>query len=358
MEDPTPVDGTLDTRGMLRSIWAARQFVLGVSVAAAVLTLGITLLVPRWYRATAVMLPPEESDLLSNMSLAQRALTKFPAFGILNDYFTPADVYKAILGSRTVQEEIVQKFDLQKRYRLKSMEKTLRELKGHTKVKLNPDGTIKLSVEDRDAQRAAEMTNAFIAALDRFNVEKRNSSARRTRAFLQARVAETDSLLRRSEVALRLYQEKHGTVAPVTVNSSDLNAAADLLSRKTLLEVRLGVLRGYLREDQGEVVQTRSELQQLERRIGELPGLQSDLQRMVRDTRVYEQLYLLLTAELEQARLRETMDTPTVQVLDPAVRPERHSWPKRGVSAVAAGLLGFLLACVWVAARDRTPLPE
>lgn len=358
MGELRPAEDVLDTRGMMRSIWTARRFVAMVTVVAALLTLGITLVMPRWYRATAVLLPPEESDLLTNMSLAQRALTKFPAFGILNDYFTPADVYKAILGSRTLQEEIVQKFDLQKRYRLKSMEKTLKELKAHTKVKLNPNGTIKLSIEDRDAQRAADMTNAFVASLDRFNVNKRNSSARRTRAFLQRRVAETDSLLRQSEVALRVYQEKHRTVAPVTMNASDLNAAADLLSRKTLLEVQLGVLRGYLREDQGEVVQARNELRQMERRIGELPGLQSDLQRMIRDTKVYEQLYLLLTAELERARLRETMDTPTVQVLDPAVPPERPSWPRRGVTTVAAGLIAFMLACAWVVARDRVPIAE
>jgi uncharacterized protein involved in exopolysaccharide biosynthesis len=356
--EPSPTPETLDVRGMLRSIRARWRFVAGVTVAAAVLTLGITFIIPRWYRATAVVLPPEESDLLSNISLAQRALTKFPAFGILNDYFTPADVYKAILGSRTVQEQIVRRFDLQKLYRRKSMEKTLKDLRGHTKVKLNPDGTIQVSVEDRDPQRSADMTNAFIEALDRFNVEKRNSSARRTRAFLERRVLETDSLLRRSESALKLYQEKHGTVAPTSLNSSDLSAAADLLSRKTLLEVRLGVLRGYLREDQDEVVQTRNELQQLDRRIGQLPGLQNDLQRLIRDAKVYEQLYLLLTAELEQARLRETMDTPTVQLLDPAVPPERPSWPRRGLSTAAAGLLACALACGWVVARDRDPLPE
>src|SRR6185369_858748 len=196
--------------------------------------------------ATAVILPPEESDLLSNMSLAQRALTKFPAFGILEDYFTPADVFKAILASRTVQEELASEFDLQRVYRKKSMEQTLKQLARNTKIKMNPDGTIKVSVDDRDPKRSAAMANGYLLALDRFNVEKRNTTAHRTRVFLQTRTQETDSLLRASEEALRRYQEAHGTVAPANPAAADLQAAADVMSRKLMLQVRLGVLRGYL----------------------------------------------------------------------------------------------------------------
>ena len=101
--------------------------------------------------------------------------------------------------------------------------------------------------------------------------------------------------------------------------------------------------------------QVRQELAQLEHRLSSIPELQGDLLRLIRDTKVYEQLYLLLTAELEQARIRETMNTPTVQLLDRAMPPERHSRPKKGILAVAAAVLGWIAASVWVAARDRDP---
>jgi len=343
----------LDLRGMAASVWRRRRFVAGTSLAAAVLTLAVTFLLPRWYTASAVILPPEESDLLSNMSLAQRALSKFPAFGILQDYFTPADVFKAVLASRTVQEELVREFDLQRVYRQKSMEKTLKALTNHTRIKLNPDGTLKVSVEDKDPKRAAGMANGYLLALDRFNVEKRNTTAHRTRVFLQTRLAETDSLLRASEEALRRYQEQHGTVAPPTVGSADVQAAADVMSRKLMLQVRLGVLRSYLAENTDQVMQVKQELAQLERRLATIPELQGDLVRLIRDQKVYEQLYLLLTAELEQARIRETMNTPTVQLLDQAVPPERHSRPKKGLLTLAAGLVAFLASAGWAAATDR-----
>jgi len=347
---PEPVEG-LDLRDVFRAAWSRKGRILAVTIATMALTLGICFLLPKWYRATAVILPPEESDLLSNMSLAQRALTKFPAFGILEDYYTPADIFKAILSSRSLQEEIVEQFHLQSVYKKKSLEKAVKELKDNCRVKMNPDGTISISVDDRDPRRAAEMANAFLVSLDRYNVEKRNTQAQRTRLFLTKRVAETDSLLNNSEVILRKYQESHHTIAPPTANAGDVQSAADLMARKVMLEVRLGVLRSYLHEDNDQVVQTRLELEQLKNRISTLPALQTDLQRMIRDQKIQEQLYLLLTAELEQARIRESMDTPTVQILDPAVPPERHVRPRKATLSVAAGFLAFLVAIYWFGVR-------
>jgi uncharacterized protein involved in exopolysaccharide biosynthesis len=349
---------TLDLRGMLGSVRRRWRFVAGTAFGTALLTLGVTFVIPKWYTATAVILPPEESDLLSNMAMAQKALSKFPAFGILQDYFTPADVFKAVLNSRTVQEELVRKHDLQRVYKQKSMEKTLKALSLNTRIKLNPDGTLKVSVDDKDPRRAAALANDYLEALDRFNVEKRNTTAHRTRVFLQTRLAETDSMLRASEAELRSYQEKHRTVAPPNAGSADVQAAADVMSRKLMLQVRLGVLRGYLSEDSDQVTQVREELAQLDRRLAAIPELQGDLVRLIRDQKVYEQLYLLLTAELEQARIRETMNTPTVQVLDRAVPPERPSWPRKGILTLAAGLLAFAVAATWVSARDRFELPR
>jgi len=344
-------ENRLDFQPVFRLLWRERLRVGAAVLGAGIVALAITFAMPEWFKANAVIMPPEESSLLGNMSMAQRALTKFPIFGILEDYYTPADIYKAILLSRSVQEEIINQFDLKRVYKQKSMEKTIKELKNHYSAKLQPDGTILVSAEDRDPRRAAKMANAFLAALDRYNVERRNSQARRTRMFLEQRVAETDSTLRLSEAVLRLYQEKHGTVAPMGASAAPAQAAADLMARKTMLEVRLGMLRSYLRDDNDQVVQTQLELGQLKSQIGSLPALQNEMLRMIRDQKIQEQLYLLLTSELEQSRVQETMDTPTVSVLDPAVPPERHSSPRRGIITLGAMVIAMAGSVVWAARR-------
>jgi uncharacterized protein involved in exopolysaccharide biosynthesis len=351
---PSPV---LDLRFFFRAVRENAFAVAATTLAAALLTFGITFLLPKWYRAQAVILPPEESDLISSMSMAQRSLSKFATFGVFGDYFTPADIYKAVLKSRTVQELVVERFGLAGIYHTKGRDKTLKALRSHYDVRLSADGTIAVSVEDRDPKRAADMAMTFIEGLDRYNIEKRNSQARRTRMFLEQRVFDTDSLLKSSEVALRQYQEQHSTVAPSAASGSSLDAAADLMAKKIMLEVRLGVLRSYLQPDNEQVVQAQLELDQLKQRIEVLPALQTELQRLIRDAKVQEQLYLLLTAELEQARIRETMDTPTVQVLDRAVPPERQSRPRRMLLTAAAGLIAFAGCVVWLALRG-SPSPS
>ncbi len=351
--EPTPAPNRdFDLGELISRMWAERTRVAAVMLAAGLVTLAIAFMLPKWYRATAVILPPDDADLFSNLSLATRALTKFPAFGVLGDYFTPADVFKATLKSRSVQEAIVDQYNLQKVYKLKSREKTLKELKRNYEIKLSPDGTISVAVDDRDPKRASAMANTFLTELDRFNIETRNSRARRTREFLEQRVHETDSLLRLSEVTLRRYQEVRHTVVPTSASSADVQSAAEIMGRKIALEVQINVLRTYLREDNDEIRQARTELEALKNRISTLPALMGDVTRMVRDQKIQEQVFVLLTAELEQARIREMMDTPTVQILDPAIPPERHLRPKRATLAIIASLLAFIGCVFFYAFQD------
>ncbi len=341
---------------LITRAWEERFRLIGVSLAAGLLALAIGFLFPRWYEATATILPPEDSDLFSNLMLGQRALTKFPAFGALGDYFTPADVFKAILKSRHVQDRIIDRFELQKVYKQKSREKTRKALRSLYTVELAPEGTITVSIEDKDPKRAAAMAMAFLEELDHYNIKNKNSRAKRTREFLEQRVRDTDSLLLVSEHRLRVYQESKHTVVPTNVQSADIQSGSDLMSRKIALEVRLGVLRTYLTEDSDEIRQTETELKELKSQIATLPELQSDIMRMVRDQKIQEQVFVLLTAELEQARIRETMDTPTVAVLDRAVVPERHTRPKRATIAIIATLLTGAGCLVYLAFLERSAI--
>lgn len=339
---------------LIQRVWAEKWRIAGLALAAGLVALGIAFLMPKWYRATATILPPEDTDIFSSLTFGQRALSKFPAYGIMGDYFTPADVFRAILRSQTVQIGVVDRFDLQKVYKLKSREKTIKALSKRYKVTLAAEGTISVAVEDKDPRRAANMAMAFLEELDRYNIHNRNSRARRAREFLEQRVLEADSLLRVNEMALRVYQERRHTVVPTSLGAG-VQSAADLMARKIALEVELGVLRTHLREDASEIRSTQTELDQLKRRIATLPALQSDLSRMVRDQKIQEQVFVLLTTELEQARIRETMDTPTVQVLDRALPPEKHVRPRRAVIAILTTMIAFLALSAYVGLRPERP---
>jgi uncharacterized protein involved in exopolysaccharide biosynthesis len=307
---------------------------------------GITFLMPTWFHARAVLLPPEETDQPLSGLAAFQFLNRMPSIAG-NEFHTTGDVYRAILLSRTIMQSIVDRFRLHDEYRLKEDEKAVKELRNHVKVTLGADGLLTIEVEDRDRDQAAHMANAFVGELDRFNVERRNSQAKRTRLFLERRVAETDSLSKHAEVALRAYQEQHHVIAPLEAEAASVGPLAELMARQVSLQVQLSVLRSYLREDNERVVQVRTELDGLNERIAQAPQVEGDLARLIRDVKLYQQSYALLVAQLEEARLRETMDTPTVTVLDEAVPIQKRARPLRGIWAIAAAMLAVAATVAW-----------
>jgi len=117
---------------------------------------------------------------------------------------------------------------------------------------------------------------------------------------------------------------------------------AQLMAQRTALEVRLQVLRQSLAENSEEVRRVREELAAVDRQVGTLPAAGLDVARLYRDVKVQEQVFELLTSQLEEARIRETRDTPTVQVLDRAEPPLHKSRPKRSVIVIAGFLVGLL----------------
>jgi len=72
----------------------------------------------------------------------------------------------------------------------------------------------------------------------------------------------------------------------------------------------------------------------------------------MRDLKMQETLYALLMAQYEQAKISEARDTPTVQVLDPAIPAERKSRPKISLNVLIAGILSLFIGIFWAFVRE------
>jgi uncharacterized protein involved in exopolysaccharide biosynthesis len=96
-----------------------------------------------------------------------------------------------------------------------------------------------------------------------------------------------------------------------------------------------------------------AEFRESNARIGNAPRLRLAEERLLRDLRLKEELYGLLSREYENARIQERRDAPVFSVVDPAVppaRPEGFPWP---VAAVVAMVGTFLSMRTLGALRDR-----
>lgn len=348
----TPLN-LLDTYEFLRRHGrGVAAWTLGFAVAGVL----VSFLIPPVYRATAVILPPDEDELTAAFSMSRRGIGALGGLGRLGgQYFTQADIALATLKSRSVHERILEQFGLVRVYRVKTKDAALRQLRDASAVRISSDGTISVSVKDGDARRAAAMANQFLDELDRFNREFRTSRARRTRMFLEGRVAQTDSLLRDFEHRLAAYQARRGAVVLSPDARGGAEAAASLMSQKIAAEVDLQLLRGYANPRSEELQRLERRVRELARQLGEIPQTQVGGAELVRQVAIQQSVLTLLTTQLEEARIREVMDTPTIQVLDPADPPTQRIWPRRAYIAAFAGLVGLGLGIL--SATDRLRLP-
>lgn len=326
------------TAGDLVEVARRHRRLLAANIAATTLiALVISLLLPKWYTARAVLLPPTSDDIAS--ALAEMAPRGLGAIGIPGAP-TLADVFVAVLKSRSVADRIIARFDLVKRYGVPDREKAVLQLEDHVTFRVGDEGTIAILVEDRDPKTAAAMANAYVEELDRFNRQTRTTSASRTRSFIESRLQLAQRELAAAEDRLRDYQQRRNLPAMSPAARGEAELGANLMAQKIALEVRLQILRESLSESSEEVRRARQELAAIERQVGGLPRAGLEVMRLWREVKVQEQVFELLTAQLVEARIRETRDSPTVQVLDQAVPPLHKSRPKRAIIVIAGFLIG------------------
>jgi tyrosine-protein kinase Etk/Wzc len=320
-------------------IWSRRRTVAALVVGATILTGIVAFLLPSWYRSDAALLPPSEEESGIGLSSLLRGIgvagVKVPTQA------TPADMFVAILESRGLNEEIVRRFGLQRRYRTRFLVDAVKELRRHARFAVTDAGTIQISVEDRDPKQAAAITNAYVDLLDRFNRDVRMTRGRRTRTFVEGRLNDTRDELARAEQRLASHQSIHKSAVLSREMTTAMDAAARLYAERTALQVRLGVARTYTRGQSDEITQVSMRLASLDQQLAVLPTSGLDLARLYRDVRTSEQVFVVLTAQYEQSRIEEVRDTPTIDVLDRATPPERASRPRRSLMVVAAFLLSL-----------------
>jgi uncharacterized protein involved in exopolysaccharide biosynthesis len=359
--------------------WVTIASILAVSIA--------TLLLPKTYESTASVLPQldsKEGGALSTLltataagGMAQNLGIGLP--GLPGIPTTPTDIFVAILKSRVMADEVIARFHLMERYRERTMYATREELLERVRVTLSKEKVIKVVVEDHDPQIAAEMANFFVANLDRLNRTVNVSKAGQNRAFIERRLAETQVGLVKAEEALRDFQTKNKAVAVEAQSKAMIEAAATIQGQITAQEVQLQVMSSYLSQDNPELARVRSGIDELRKQLsllksgkegkGMLPGdglhpamvtvpdLALQYGRLLRELKVQETLYTLLTSQYEQAKITEARDTPTVQILDPGTPADRHSKPRLVLNVVVAALSGFCIAlfiAYVVEARSRS----
>ena len=331
---------------------------LGAGVLAAV----ISLVLPKMYTAEAKIMPPQQTQSLSASMLGQLAPLANMAgkdLGLRNT----GDLYVAMLRSRTVADDLIQRFDLAKVYGQKRKIDAEKQLENLTEITAGKEGVISVTASDRDPNRAANLANAYIEELQKLTQTLAVTEAGRRRLFFEREVVQASDELAQAEGALQKTQEVTGFFQLDNQSKAIVESAAALQAQVTAKEVQVQSMRSYATAENPDLLRAQQELSALRAGLArmqlgqegisladvpmrKMPAAVLQYLRSLREVKYRESLLELLTKQYEAARIDEARDSAIIQVLDKAVSPEVRSWPHRSVIVLSVVFVAFLVAIV------------
>ena len=359
--------------GMLRlfvGLAKHKRLVVGLPLAAAVLSAVLSLMLPETFKANAQLLPPQQASSATAMLLSQLGGMAGAAAGAAG-LKSPNELYIGMLRSRTVADKLIAKFDLKKVYGTDSDELARRTLEGNTLIVSGKDGLIAISVEDRNQKLVAPLTNGYIAELLTLTHVLAVTEASQRRMFFGRQLELAKNNLAEAELSLRGALDSTGVISVDGEARTIVETVARLRAQASAKEIELSSMRAFLTTTnpaylrvQEELASVRAELSKLEngrpREAGvsntAQPGL-DNIQRM-RDLKYYQMLYELLAKQYEVARIDEAKDPAVIQVLDEAVTPERKFKPRRMLMVIACTLIALFAAVVLALFREALAAEE
>ena len=322
-----------------------RLLVLG-PLAVGLAALGISFMIPPTYTAKTQFLPPQQQQSSASALVQALGVGAIGGLGAGLGIKNPADQYIAFLKSQSIQDAMVDRFDLLKRYETKFRVDARKELLENTKITSGKDGIIALELEDKDPKVAADMANAYVDELRRMMNRLALTEAQLRRSFFEKKLKEAKENLSVAEELLRGTGVSSGVLK--TSPGSAVEVVARLKAGVTVQEIKVASMRGYLADTSPEFVQAMKELSVLKAQLknAEKSDATSGDGLYVsryREFKYQETLYELFAKQYELARVDESREGAAVQVVDNAQLPERKSKPQKARIATMAVLAsGFL----------------
>ena len=352
---------------ILTQLALRKWLILGMTGAAMLIGVVISLLLPVRYTATTRIMPPQQAQSAAALMMNQLSATSgaSPLAAIAGAGLglkSPNDIYVGMLNSRPVADAIIQKFNLKADYHSRDMTAARKRLANHTTVTAEKSGFILVSVSDRDKKRVADMANAYVDELRALTRHLAVTEASRRRLFYEEELKEAKESLVTAETAFQQVQQNKGLVALDAQAKAMIEGLTELRARAAAKQVQLQALRSYATDRNPEVEITQRELTSIQDEIArmearshtsklpdlgleDVPGAGLEYLRAEHEVKYRQALFDLLIRQYDAARLDESKEPTIIQVMEPAIEPDRKSSPKRTLIVLAAAVLGFFIGC-------------
>ena len=372
MSDESNRSSGTDFLEILLVLAREKKLILQVTMGATILAAIMVFIIPKSYTATATILPPQQNQSVLSAMMGQLAGTQsldLRDLGLKN----PSDVFVAMLKSRTVEDALVNRFDLRKVYGVKSYQDARKKLEKRSEIDPEKEGLISIAVTDRDPRRAADIANAWVEELRALNQNLALTEAAQRRAFFEQKLVAERNALSQAELALQQIEQQTGIIQPDAQTRALIGEVAEVRAQIAAKEVQLQSMGSYATPNNPDVKRVETELAKLRAQFaslsrtqatavpsegnlqvptGRVAGAGLEYLQAARELKYHESLYDFLSRQLEAARIDEAKNAVVVQVVDKAVEPEKKSSPRRLLIIAVTALLSFLLVALGALARE------
>lgn len=353
-----PQDDDIDLLDLLQVVADNLRLLVLVPLLAGLLALGVTFIIKPTFTATTKFMPPlpgQGSAQMMLQSLGALGGLAGAAAGIKN----PNDQFVAFLGSESVANALIDRFNLLERYDLKLKVEARKSLTAVSQITSGKDGLITVEVDDHDPVFAANLANAYTDELGNLLKRLAITEAQYRRVFFEKQLADTKAKLATAEQALR----SSGVNSSVLRQSPDasIRLVAELQARIAAQEIKLTSLRGYLSDAAPDFKQAlieigalRAQLAKAESSTSASPVAEGDANYLARyrEVKYFETLFEFFARQFEAAKTDEAREGTTIQVVDVALPPERKSKPKKAFVAILTTLAVGMVLLVFIFMRQ------
>ncbi|MBA3845582.1 MAG: hypothetical protein H0X45_02930, partial [Planctomycetes bacterium] len=230
------------------------------------------------------------------------------------------------------------------------------------------------SAEIPDQAKVAEIVNRAAVETQAIFNRIHQSSSGRERTFLEGRLTLVDRELATAQHAMAEFQREHRTIEIESQVKATVEAISALQGQMIGQQVELrALLASSASADNPSIQLLQERIRGLDEviaqltgssgggpggennvllQLGSLPEIGILYVNLYREVKKNEAIVQALTAQVEAARFAELRSAEVINIIDPAMAPQRRTAPKRAMMVVLGGLLGCMAAVAWALVAD------
>lgn len=269
-----------------------------------------------------------------------------------------------VLTSRSVFERIIFKYDMLDDMKVPGMDMALDKFNEYASVTLSQEGFFIVSMQADSREKSAAIVNDIIEFANLELSTIITSRARRSRLAAEELIRAAEESLTIAQGNMERFREETGLLFPEEQGISSVQLLSALETDIILAESELAGIGGsmspsspayreisrrveYLRESMRDRISGDS--MSFFPGMDSMPAMLREYENLAIDLETRRAIYLMLRQELESLKLEEAKDSPSIEVLVPAVPAALRSHPKRASIVIRYTGLALLAALLWIA---------